>query len=172
MKRFFMTILILMVSVFLVSCAGAQKPSEPTRVPVNTAVPTKVSGGVTNDGSTNTKAGDLSRIDSQGAVTVQITPLNLDQPGDTLKFDVAMNTHSVDLSMDLATISTLTTDTGLTIQPSKWEAPSGGHHAEGTLSFPATQDGKSILEGTKQLTLTISKIDNATRTFSWDLNAK
>ena len=115
---------------------------------------------------------DLSRTDSQGSVTVKITPLNLENPGDTLKFEIAMDTHSVDLSMNLATLATLTTDTGLTIQPAKWDAPSGGHHAEGTLSFPAIQNGKSILDGAKNLTLTITGIDNATRTFTWDLNAK
>jgi hypothetical protein len=96
----------------------------------------------------------------------------LDQPGDTLKFEVAMNTHMVDLSMDLATLTTLTTDTGLTLQPTAWDAPKGGHHVEGTLSFPATQSGKAILDGAKQLTLTMTGINNVTRTFTWDLNAK
>jgi len=111
-------------------------------------------------------------IDSQGAVTVEITPLNLDQPGDTLKFDVAMNTHMVDLSMDLAKLTTLTTDTGLTLQPTVWDAPKGGHHVEGTLAFPATQSGKAILDSAKQLTLTMTGVDNVTRTFTWNLNVK
>lgn len=156
MKRI---MLILMVSLLLAACAPAQPSAPADQAPDNTSIP--VSGSP-----------DLSRTDSQGAVTVKITPLNLDKPGDTLKFDVAMDTHSVDLSMDLTTLATLTTDTGLTIQASKWEAPGGGHHAEGSLSFPTLKDGKSILDGAKQLTLTISGIDNASRTFTWDLSAK
>ena len=71
---------------------------------------------------------ELTRIDEQGAVVIEITPLNLDTPMETLEFDVAMNTHSVDLSMDLALLSTLSTDTGVTIQAAKWDATPGGHH--------------------------------------------
>jgi hypothetical protein len=83
-----------------------------------------------------------------------------------------MDTHSVELDMDLATLATLTTDTGLTLQPTLWDAPKGGHHAEGTLTFPASLDAKAVLDGAKQLTLTISDIDNTTGIFTWDLNAK
>jgi hypothetical protein len=46
---------------------------------------------------------ELTRLDEQGMVTVEVTPLNLGMPGETLVFEVSMNTHSVDLSMDLAT---------------------------------------------------------------------
>jgi hypothetical protein len=163
MKRF-TPILILTVFIFLSACAPAQKDSTPTQIPAITSTP---SAG-------NTKAGiaNLGRTDSQGAVTVEVTPLDLDKPGNTLKFDVAMNTHMVNLSMDLLTLATLTTDTGLNIQPTLWDAPKGGHHVDGTLSFPTAKDGKSILDGAKQLTLTISGIDNATRTFTWNLSTK
>ncbi len=148
MKRL-IPILMLTVSLFLTACSPAQKDSEPS------------------EGTSN-----LSRTDSQGAVTVKITPLNLDNSGDTLKFEVVLDTHSVELDMDLATLATLTTDSGLTLQPMLWDAPKGGHHAEGTLTFPSVQNGKSILDGAKQLTLTISSLDSATRAFTWDLNAK
>ena len=114
----------------------------------------------------------LSRTDSQGAVIFDVTPLNLDNPGDTLQFDVSINTHSVDLSMDLATLTTLTTDTGITVQATLWDGAKGGHHVEGKLSFPAAQNGKSILDGAKQLTMTIKNVDAPERTFTWDLSAK
>jgi hypothetical protein len=71
--------------------------------------------------------------------------------------------------MDLATLSTLTTDTGLSVQATTWDAPRGGHHVQGKLIFPATQDGKSILEGTSKLTLTITNVDAPTRVFEWQL---
>ncbi len=113
---------------------------------------------------------DLTRSDTQGAVTIDVTPLNLAQPSETLMFDVSMNTHSVDLSMDLAQLSTLTTDTGKTIQASLWEAPKGGHHIEGKLSFPVIADGKNLLDGASSITLTINNIDSQSRTFTWQLS--
>ena len=148
MKRFVL-ILILTVSLFLVACAPTQK-----------------------DSAVGTDIDDLTRTEIQGEVTLKVTPLNLDNPSDPLKFEVILDTHTLELDMDLAALATLTTDTGLTLQPTLWDAPKGGHHAEGTLAFPATLDGKSILDGVKQLTLTISDVDNATSTFIWDLGTK
>lgn len=112
---------------------------------------------------------EMTRVDEQGAVIVQATPLNLGTPAETLKFDVSLSTHSVDLSMDLAVLSTLTTDTGLSIQPSSWDGPRGGHHVQGKLIFPVMQDGKSILEGVSKLTLTITDVDAPARVFEWEL---
>jgi hypothetical protein len=112
---------------------------------------------------------DASLTDNQGAVIVDIKPLNLDQPGDTLLFDVSMNTHSVDLSMDLVQLSTLTTDAGITVSANKWEGPTGGHHVEGQLSFPDTLDGKKLLDGANSITITIKDVDAVVRTFTWQL---
>jgi hypothetical protein len=111
----------------------------------------------------------LTRSDSQGAVTVEVTPDDLSKPGDTFKFDVSMSTHSVDLSMDLAADATLSTDNGTSVQATQWDAPRGGHHVSGTLSFPANTNGKSLLDGATVLTLTIQNVDAAERTFTWNL---
>jgi hypothetical protein len=113
--------------------------------------------------------GGMVRLDQQGAVVVEVTPLNLGTPADTLEFDIAMNTHSVDLSMDLAMLATLTTDTGVTVQATTWDAPRGGHHVSGKLIFPTTKDGKSILEGASKLILTIINVDVPSRAFEWEL---
>ncbi len=113
---------------------------------------------------------DLTRSDSQGAVVVEIKPLNLDNPADTLLFEVSLNTHSVDLSMDLAALATLTTDTGHTVEAAHWDAPRGGHHVSGTLSFPATWDGAPLLEGASMLTLSIQNLDASLRMFNWNLS--
>ena len=86
-----------------------------------------------------------------------------------LEFEVAMNTHSVDLSMDLSQLATLTTDTGVSVQANGWDAPGGGHHVSGKLSFPATKDGKAILEGATKITITIINVDAPSRTFEWQL---
>jgi len=110
-------------------------------------------------------------VDEQGMVVIEVTPANLDGAADTLEFDLAMNTHSVDLSMDLATLSTLSTDTGFTVQPLRWDAPpGGGHHVSGKLIFPSMVDGKALLEGARKLTLTILNVDAPTRLFEWELN--
>jgi len=112
---------------------------------------------------------ELTRMDQQGMVVVELTPLNLGMAGDTLIFEVAMNTHSVDLSMDLAQLSTLTTDTGVTVQALMWDAPLGGHHVSGKLTFPALKDGVSIMDGVTNITLQIRNVDADLRTFEWQL---
>lgn len=112
-----------------------------------------------------------TREDAQGQVSVMVTPLNLDQQAETLEFEIAMDTHSVDLSMDLVTLSTLTTDTGKAIQPSQWDGASGGHHVAGMLSFPINADGVSLLDGAKTLTLTIKGVDVPERVFTWQLTS-
>ncbi|HEY5574803.1 MAG TPA: hypothetical protein VIK64_17400 [Anaerolineales bacterium] len=108
------------------------------------------------------------RVDEQGAVTVEITPLNLNDAWETIDFQVVMNTHSVDLSMDLAALATLTTDTGHSIQATSWDAPLGGHHVSGKLSFPSSIEAGSVLEGAKKITLTLANVDAAERIFIWE----
>jgi hypothetical protein len=106
-------------------------------------------------------------LDEQGAIMVEITPLNLNAPGETLDFAVSLNTHSVDLSMDLAPLASLSTDAGLSVQALTWDAPSGGHHLSGTLSFPASLDDASLLSGAGKLTLTLVNLDVPERIFVW-----
>lgn len=107
-------------------------------------------------------------MDEQGAVTVEIIPLNFHNPSETLDFEIVLNTHSIDLSMNLATLATLTTDTGKVIQAISWDAPLGGHHVSGTLSFPAEVEGNPVLEGVSQVTLTIVNVDAPERIFTWE----
>lgn len=106
-------------------------------------------------------------VDEQGAVSVSITPLAVAQDAASLDFEVAMNTHSVDLSMDLSQLATLTTDTGATVKASAWSGQAGGHHVSGVLSFPAINDGASLLEGVTTITLSLEKVDAPERTFTW-----
>lgn len=163
MKRF--TPPILIVLMFVLAACAPSRTVKPRPISTNTLIPTQQLPLI----SSATESPDLVRSDEQGAVVFQITPLGLNMSADPLEFDVAMNTHSVDLGMDLAPLSTLTTDTGVTVQATKWDAPGGGHHVSGKLIFPATQNGKSILEGASKLTLTIIKVDAASRVFEWEL---
>lgn len=110
-----------------------------------------------------------TRMDDQGAIIFEVTPLILDQTAESLEFNMVLTTHSIDLSMDLAATATLSTDTGISVNSTLWDAPRGGHHVEGKLIFPATQNGKSILDGATKLTLTITNVDAPTRIFEWEL---
>jgi hypothetical protein len=112
---------------------------------------------------------DLARWDSQGAVEVEIRPRNLLSPiGGLLEFDVFMNTHSVDLSMDLAALSTLETDLGLHVSAGWWSGGSG-HHVQGVLVFPERDPaGRMILEGARTITLRIEGVDAPVRVFEWE----
>jgi hypothetical protein len=107
--------------------------------------------------------------DSQGAVSVAVTQLNLNGPGDTLDFTVSMNTHSVNLDMDLVKNAFLVTDTGLTVSPIRWDAPPGGHHVSGTLSFSSVLGDKAVLDGATRLTLTIRNVGVPERVFTWEV---
>jgi hypothetical protein len=107
---------------------------------------------------------NLTRTDSQGQVTVTVIPINLVNLGDTLTFDVSMNTHSVDLSMDLSKLAKITTDNGKSAQAIKWDGPRGGHHVQGKLTFSAGE-----FSGAKKLTLTINNVDVPSRVFTWML---
>lgn len=151
--------LLLLVSLTLSLVACGKTTSTPSTIPV-TAAPTD---------SSSARWNESPQSDGQGAVTVEITPLNLNAPSDTLEFSVSLNTHSVNLSMDLAERATLTTDTGRTVQGILWDAPSGGHHVSGTLIFPATFDGQPLLEGATLVTLYIKNVDANLRLFNWRL---
>ena len=163
MNRFILPIF-LTLTLFLSACsAGTSASNQTAPKPASVSTESSSSG---NDANTSA---DLLRSDAQGSVTVEVTPLDLSNLSDKLEFDVSLNTHSVDLSVDLATLATLTTDTGITVQASLWDAPRGGHHVEGKLVFPSMKDGKSILDGARKLTLTIVNLDTSSRTFEWQL---
>jgi len=149
--------------------AGSAATATPLVSPLVPATPPPTQSAPAAQTSGPAPAEQLTQTDRQGAVTIAVTPLNLDNPGDTLDFDVALNTHSVDLSMDLAGLSQLTTDTGSTVQATRWEAPRGGHHLDGKLSFPARVSGGLLLQGARQLTLTIRNVDAPERAFVWEL---
>jgi len=171
MKRILLPAL-LILSLVLAACSATSTPPPPSTAAQDDPQPASVSTQSPDavSGESSSPSNDsATRIDQQGAIIVEVTPLNLDMPDNSLEFDILMDTHSIDLSMDLAMLATLATDTGLTTQATLWDAPLGGHHVEGKLIFPATKDGKSILEGATKLTLTIINVDAPSRVFEWEL---
>ena len=100
----------------------------------------------------------------ENMVRVDVTPLDC-TPGKAAKFQIRMNTHSVDLGYDVAALSTLKDNQGREYRPVSWQgSPPGGHHRSGILEFPA-------LEGNpNRVTLVIKDIaDVPERTFEWKL---
>jgi len=100
--------------------------------------------------------------DDQGQVTVDVTPVFL-EPGKETKFSVTLNTHTVELSYDLLTVSNLADDKGNNLKPISWSGGSGGHHLVGELVFP------SLSTKAKSVQLTIANISGFDRKFRWEL---
>ncbi len=105
-----------------------------------------------------------SRIDTQGTVTVKVTPLELSSKAVEWKFDIGLNTHTVELDQELVEIAMLVDNQGKEYRPIRWEgAAPGGHHREGVLIF------KSIIPLPKSIELKILNIDAPVRSFVWDI---
>lgn len=114
----------------------------------------------------------LAQSDAQGAVDVAVTPLNLERPGDTLDFQVSLNTHSVDLSFNLAAQAMLRDDRGREVKALTWEGGTGGHHLSGRLTFPIEDASGTVLLGpqTHHLELLLRDVAGVPqRTFRWNL---
>ena len=190
MTRNLILLLAILTTLALVVTACAATPQMPTAAPAKSGDETPAAGAQTNTNPSasgtapsappTVTAQDSSalsssesarpRTDSQGSVEFAVTPLNLTSPGETLDFDVSMDTHSVDLSWNLAAQSVLKTDAGLEVKGLSWPV-GGGHHYEGKLTFPAkTADGKALLDGATMLTLVIRDADAPERVFVWELS--
>ena len=149
------TIVAALLGLILFACGNTNPASNPA-----TPVP---AASTTNNSSVGTNA-NLVKINSEAMVTVEVTPLNLDdKSAATFDFTVALNTHSVDLNYDYKSIATLSNDVGDKVQAIKWDGPtSGGHHVSGTLKFPALKNRGQVW------TLTLRGIGGVPeRTFTW-----
>lgn len=110
------------------------------------------------------KAAFETQSSAGGSVTVDVKPTTL-MVGEPVVFDVAMNTHSVDLSDDMTKISTLRDDAGREYKPTAWDGPGGGgHHREGSIKFAALTSKPKYIE------LVIKGLAQVPeRVFKWDL---
>ncbi len=162
-----------LLALILAACSGAQPTAGPAATATQpTAAPTQTPAATQAKPAAPAPTGNLTQSAEAGAVTVDITPLNLgDAKASTLDFKVVMDTHSVELGGDLAKLAVLKIgDNEVTTK--LWQAPSGGgHHVEGTLSFPGTTAaGKPILEGANSITVVIRNLAGVPeRKFAWNL---
>lgn len=106
-----------------------------------------------------------TKSNSEGAVTVEVTPLVLNTGGSP-KFKVTFTTHSVELDFNVEDIVDLTDDKGKTAESPKWiGSPPGGHHRSGELAF-----GGNLGVAVKSVTLTFKNIAGVpSRVFTWNL---
>ena len=104
-----------------------------------------------------------TKTEEQGNVTIVVTPLDLSSQSAEWKFDVGMNTHSVELDQDMVRSVVLVDDQGKEYKPTGWDGPVGGHHREGVLTFD------TITPTPKSVELKISDIGSVIRTFTWQL---
>lgn len=127
--------------------------------------------GSQQDAATGPLARGATLTSEGGRVTVAVSwdgqaPKQGDQF--TLAFQVAMDTHFVDLdAYDLAKLAILRNDRGETVQAASWEAPRGGHHRKGVLTFavPIT-----FTAGARFLELMVRDVAGvAARQFRWEL---
>lgn len=102
-----------------------------------------------------------SKIDDQASVTVTVTPSDLSVESGEWKFNVVMDTHSVELDQDMTKVAILIDEQGKEYKALNWEGPTGSHHREGILTF------RKITPAPKSVELKISDIGGVVRTFKW-----
>ncbi len=109
----------------------------------------------------------LVQSNTGDAVTIDVEWV---KAGDgSLIFNVSMNTHSVDLDQyDLGKLAVLRDDTGNEYHPVSWDSVPGGHHRQGTLTFPLPD---SVSQGkAKYLEIVIRDVAGAKeRVLEWEL---
>mgnify|MGYP001583347601 CR=1 FL=1 len=105
------------------------------------------------------------KTDVQANVTVVVTPVDILSQSKEWKFDIVIDTHSVELGQDMAKIAILIDEEGKEYKPARWEgAPASGHHRGGVLAFAR------ITPAPKSVELKIIGIADTVRTFTWQLN--
>jgi len=123
--------------------------------------------GQTNqvDQQTNSLDKWETKTDEQASVTVSVTPTDIFPQSKEWKFNVVMDTHSVELNQDLVKSAVLADDQGKEYKPLSWNGSEpGGHHREGVLIWNAIEPTpKSVEIKIKD----ISEIPE--RSFKWDL---
>lgn len=94
-------------------------------------------------------AGLETRTVTVGEVEVTIVPTRIGTTG--AEFDIAFDTHSVDLDLDIAGQATLTVGGQPWTDPTWAGGGPGGHHREGMLTFtadgPVAGDAELRIEG-------------------------
>jgi hypothetical protein len=105
-----------------------------------------------------------TQTNSQGAVTVKVTPENVSEDKKFWQFNVVLDIHTGSLDEDLVKIAELIDERGNKKLPLSWNGASpGGHHREGVIEFSAFQ------QSPKSVTLILHNVGGIDeRKFKWD----
>jgi hypothetical protein len=166
-KCHFTVAILVLLALLAVACSGTSAAPAPTTAPLSnqSMSPTVASqpAASTNAGSSSSAAFKTQTVDG-GSVSVAVTPQSL-KLGAPLEFDIAMNTHSVDLSNDMMKAVVLRDDAGKEYAPTAWDGPAaGGHHRSGKIEFAA------LTTSTRSIMLIVKNIAGVPeRAFKWDL---
>lgn len=109
------------------------------------------------------QSGLETKTDDQGQVNIKITPNDLSAQSKEWRFNVVMDTHSVELDQDMTKNSILIDNNGNEYMPSRWEGGTGGHHREGVLIFAPLNTTLEFIE------LKILGVGGVIRNFNWQL---
>lgn len=149
---------IIFIVILLVILAVKLKDSFSINIgPKNISTPTN---------ATSTASSGLgTKESSESPVTIAVTPRALEESSTSWDFEIALNTHSEELSADLVAVSELVDDSGKSYKPTSWEgSPPGGHHRQGILKF------NSISPRPKSIELKIKNVGGIPeRNFKWNL---
>lgn len=128
------------------------------------AVPAVLTGCGDSGQVQTTVSGLEKQTRESGGVTVSATPQNFADEEPVWSFQLAFDTHSVELNQDPATVSVLVAN-GKEYMPLAWEGDApGGHHRAGTLTFSAVSPRPRNLE------LIIRDVGGSEQAFSWALD--
>ncbi len=99
---------------------------------------------------------------SEGAVNISVAPKNGLDSG-AWKFEITLDTHSVEITEDLSKVSVLVDDSGQEYKPIAWEGdPPGGHHRAVILTF------NPLIPKPESIKLKIFEVGGvAERIFAW-----
>lgn len=111
-----------------------------------------------------TAAARATRTDSGGGVTVKVDLLDAKASGE-MRFQIALDTHSVNLDgYDLKSLTLLRDDGGNTYPPTGVENQGSGHHRQTILRFA------KIKSGAKRIELVVRNVAGVKeRLFRWEL---
>jgi hypothetical protein len=138
-----------------------------------------LTAGCSSQAAADSASGSAARDQQEGPATQtsdanQVTiAVTWQGPASGPTFQVALDTHAVDLDgYDLRQLAVLRTSQGFEVAPTGWDAPTGGHHRGGTLTFPTTlADGSPVLDAsTSAIELVIREVAGVPeRSFRWTL---
>lgn len=150
----------------LAACGSSAANSPATGALPSTATPPPLPTGAVDGALGAAASGEpMEQRDEGGGVTVKATWV-----GSTagVAFEVALDTHSIDLDGFDLRDATLLNDSGVTMADPVWDADKGGHHRSGRVTFQG--DPGPFLASTSWIELSVPDVAGVpVRTLRWTL---